>query len=80
MQVVAPSIERRVAMSRGVRIALLVGLAWATGSLAALVTGSLPDHIGAYSADLTSRSVILLAFGLALHAVLRRVTGTARAS
>ncbi|HUF75431.1 MAG TPA: MFS transporter [Longimicrobiales bacterium] len=55
--------------------AIVMGLAWATGSLGVLVTGALADRIGAYQAALLSMPVMLVALGLALHPALRVATG-----
>ena len=50
---------------------IVMGLAWATGSLGVLVTGAVADQIGPHLAALLSMPVILIAFGLALHPALR---------
>lgn len=60
---------------------IVMGLAWATGSLGVLVTGALGDVVGARPAALLSMPVILLALALALHpAVLQPRTSPSAAS
>ena len=54
------------AVSSGV----VMGLAWATGSVAVLATGALADIIGPQPATLASMPVILLAVGLSLRPAL----------
>jgi len=56
---------------------IVMGLAWATGSLGVLGTGALADRIGPQSATLLSMPVILVAIALALHPALRRAVATA---
>lgn len=46
---------------------IVMGLAWATGSLLVLGTGALADLIGPETATLVSMPVALVAVGLALH-------------
>ena len=52
---------------------IVMGLAWATGSLGVLGTGALADAIGPQPATLLSLPVILLAVALTLHPGLARV-------
>ena len=52
--------------------AIVMGLAWATGSIGVLGTGALADRIGPQLATLLSMPVILLAVALAMHPALRR--------
>lgn len=52
---------------------IVMGLAWATGSLAVLGTGALADAIGPQSAALVSVPVAFCAVVLALHPALGRV-------
>lgn len=51
---------------------IVMGLAWATGSLGVLVTGFFADAIGARSAALISMPILLIATVLAFHPALRR--------
>ena len=51
---------------------IVMGLAWATGSLGVAVTGVLGDAIGASNAALLSMPAILIGTFLALHPALRR--------
>ena len=60
---------RGAAVSSGV----VMGLAWATGSLGVLGTGVLADAIGPQPATLLSMPLILVAVGLALHPALKGV-------
>ena len=55
----------------GVSSGIVMGLAWATGSLFVLITGGLADEFGAVFATLVSIPAALLAVGLALHPALR---------
>jgi FSR family fosmidomycin resistance protein-like MFS transporter len=50
---------------------IVMGLAWATGTLFVLGTGALADWIGAQAATLVSMPFTLLAVGFALHPALR---------
>ena len=59
---------------------IVMGLAWATGSLGVLVTGAAADEIGAYLAALLSMPLILVAVGLALHPALRLATAGGRSA
>ena len=52
---------------------IVMGLAWAIGSLGVLVTGALGDWIGPREAAMVSMPVILLGTLLALHPALREV-------
>jgi MFS transporter, FSR family, fosmidomycin resistance protein len=63
--------QELVPSAASVSSGIVMGLAWATGSLGVLVTGAVADQIGAYAAALLSMPVILVAFGLALHPSLR---------
>lgn len=51
---------------------IVMGLAWAAGSVGVLLTGALADHLGARTATLWSMPVLLAATALALHPALRR--------
>jgi len=66
--------QELVPTAASVSSGIVMGLAWATGSLGVLITGTAADHIGAYTAALLTMPVILIAFGLSLHPALRRVT------
>jgi FSR family fosmidomycin resistance protein-like MFS transporter len=50
---------------------IVMGAAWATGSLGVIVTGVLGDVVGARSAALVCMPVVLIATALALHPALR---------
>ncbi|MEX2220576.1 MAG: hypothetical protein WEG40_02150, partial [Candidatus Rokuibacteriota bacterium] len=58
--------------STAVSSGIVMGLAWATGSLGVLGTGALADRVGPFAAALLSMPVILVALGLALHPELGR--------
>ena len=60
-------LPRGAAVSSGV----VMGLAWATGSVGVLGTGLLADAIGPQQATLLSMPMILVAVGLALHPALK---------
>lgn len=62
-------LPRGAAVSSGV----VMGLAWATGSVGVLGTGLLADAIGPQSATLLSMPMILIAVALALHPALKSV-------
>jgi len=62
-------LPRGAAVSSGV----VMGLAWATGSVGVLGTGLLADAIGPQSATLFSMPLILFAVGFALHPALKSV-------
>ena len=66
-------LPRGAAVSSGV----VMGLAWATGSVAVLGTGLVADAIGPQSATLLSMPFILVAVGLALHPALKNVSAPA---
>ena len=51
---------------------IVMGLAWATGSIAVLGTGVLGDSIGPQLATLVSMPIIIVAILLSLHPALRR--------
>ena len=51
---------------------IVMGLAWATGSIAVLGTGVLGDAIGPQLATLVSMPIIVIAILLSLHPALRR--------
>lgn len=55
----------------GVGSGIVMGLAWATGTMFVLGTGTVADAIGASSATMLSIPVAFLAVGLALHPALR---------
>lgn len=59
----------RAAASSGV----VMGLAWATGSVGVFATGALGDIVGARSAALLSFPVLLIAVAAALHPALTRI-------
>jgi FSR family fosmidomycin resistance protein-like MFS transporter len=58
----------------GVSSSIVMGLAWATGSVGVLGTGVLADSVGPYAGALLSMPIILLALGLALHPALEPLT------
>lgn len=62
--------QELVPTAAAVSSGIVMGLAWATGSLGVLVTGAVADQIGAYAAALLSMPLILIAVGLALHPAL----------
>jgi FSR family fosmidomycin resistance protein-like MFS transporter len=68
--------QELVPTAAAVSSGIVMGLAWATGSLGVLVTGAVADQIGAYAAALLSMPVILVAVGLALHPTLGRAVST----
>lgn len=53
---------------------IVMGLAWATGSMFVLITGAMADVVGAQTATLASMPVILLAVLFTLHPSLARHT------
>ena len=61
-------LPRSAALGSGI----VMGLAWATGSVGVLGTGVLADHIGAQGAAVASMPAILIALALALHPALGR--------
>lgn len=63
--------QELVPAAAGVSSGIVMGLAWAVGSLGVLATGTLADVIGPYAATLLSMPVILAAVGLALHPAMR---------
>jgi FSR family fosmidomycin resistance protein-like MFS transporter len=63
--------------STGVGSGIVMGLAWAAGSLAVLGTGTLADFIGPRTATLASMPIILLAVLFASHGSLRQSAGEA---
>jgi FSR family fosmidomycin resistance protein-like MFS transporter len=50
---------------------IVMGLAWATGSVFVLATGALADVIGPQTATLLSMPAIIIAIGLAMHPALK---------
>lgn len=58
----------------GVSSGIVMGLAWATGSVGVLGTGAVADALGPYAAALLSMPVILLALALAFHPALESVS------
>ncbi|HSG06909.1 MAG TPA: MFS transporter [Longimicrobiales bacterium] len=46
---------------------IVMGLAWATGSVGVLLTGAVADHVGPQTAVMATMPVILLAMALAAH-------------
>jgi FSR family fosmidomycin resistance protein-like MFS transporter len=63
----------------GVSSGIVMGLAWATGSLGVLLTGALADTLGPYLATLLVMPVILVALRLAYHPALESLAGSPRA-
>ena len=59
--------QEMVPTGTAVSSGIVMGLAWATGSLFVLGTGAAADIIGAEAATLWSMPVALIAVGLALH-------------
>ena len=66
--------QENLPAAAGVSSGIVMGLAWATGSLGVLGTGALADSIGPYAAALISMPVMLVALGLALHPALEPLT------
>jgi FSR family fosmidomycin resistance protein-like MFS transporter len=66
--------QENLPAAAGVSSGIVMGLAWATGSLGVLGTGALADVIGPYAAALYSMPVMLIALGLALHPALEPLT------
>jgi FSR family fosmidomycin resistance protein-like MFS transporter len=66
--------QENLPSAAGVSSGIVMGLAWATGSLGVLGTGALADVIGPYAAALYSMPVMLIALGLALHPALDPLT------
>lgn len=66
--------QENLPSAAGVSSGIVMGLAWATGSLGVLGTGALADAIGPYAAALYSMPVMLIALGLALHPALDPLT------
>jgi hypothetical protein len=64
--------QEMVPTGTAVTSGIVMGLAWATGSVAVLGTGALADVIGPQAATLASFPVALLAVGLALSPALAR--------
>lgn len=64
--------QEMVPTGTAVSSGIVMGLAWATGSVFVLVTGGLADIMGAQAATLLSMPVALVAVGLALHPALAR--------
>jgi FSR family fosmidomycin resistance protein-like MFS transporter len=63
----------------GLSSGIVMGLAWAAGSVGVLITGAVGDVVGAYSAALFSMPLILLGTALAAHPSLRPYRLPARA-
>jgi len=59
--------QEMVPTGTAVSSGIVMGLAWATGSILVLGTGAMADVIGARAATLLSMPVALVAVGLALH-------------
>jgi hypothetical protein len=59
---------------------IVMGLAWATGSIGVLGTGVLADALGAQLATLLVMPATLIAFALALHPALRGAAAGAAAA
>jgi FSR family fosmidomycin resistance protein-like MFS transporter len=66
--------QENLPSAAGVSSSIVMGLAWATGSVGVLGTGVLADSIGPYAAALLTMPVMLLALGLALHPALEPLT------
>jgi FSR family fosmidomycin resistance protein-like MFS transporter len=66
--------QENLPSAAGVSSGIVMGLAWATGSMGVLATGALADAIGPYAAALYSMPVMLIAIGLALHPALEPLT------
>ena len=64
--------QEMVPSGAAVTSGIVMGLAWATGSLGVLVTGTLADVIGPQQATLLSMPVIVVAIVLALHPALKQ--------
>lgn len=64
--------QEMVPTGTAVSSGIVMGLAWATGSLLVLATGGLADVIGARAATMASMPAALVAVGLAMHPSLRR--------
>lgn len=64
--------QEMVPTGTAVSSGIVMGLAWATGSVFVLVTGALADVMGAQTATLLSMPVALVAVGLSLHPALAR--------
>lgn len=64
--------QEMVPTGTAVSSGIVMGLAWATGSVFVLVTGALADIMGAQTATLLSMPVALVAVGLSLHPALAR--------
>lgn len=72
--------QEMVPTGAAVSSGIVMGLAWATGSVAVLATGALADVIGPQMATLVSMPVALLAVALALHPALSRSEALAGAA
>lgn len=72
--------QEMVPTGAAVSSGIVMGLAWATGSVAVLATGAVADVIGPQMATLVSMPVALLAVALALHPALSRSEALARAA
>lgn len=72
--------QELVPEAAGVSSGIVMGLAWAVGSLGVLATGAAADSIGPASAALLSVPVILAAVGFALHPALGHGGGRAYAT
>ncbi|MGE0161072.1 MAG: MFS transporter [Gemmatimonadales bacterium] len=66
--------QENLPSAAGVSSGIVMGLAWATGSLGVLGTGALADAVGPYAAALLSMPVMLIAWVLALHPALEPLT------
>lgn len=64
--------QEMVPTGTAVSSGIVMGLAWATGSVFVLATGALADIMGAQAATLLSMPVALVAVGLSLHPALAR--------
>ena len=59
--------QEMVPTGTAVSSGIVMGLAWATGSVFVLATGGLADMVGPQTATLASMPAALVAVGLALH-------------
>ncbi len=66
--------QENLPSAAGVSSGIVMGLAWATGSIGVLGTGALADSVGPYAAALLSMPVMLIGLGLALHPALEPLT------
>ena len=72
--------QELVPSAAAVSSGIVMGLAWATGSLGVLATGALADQVGPYAAALLSMPMILVALALALRPGLPSAAAPAKAA